>query len=305
MELNRIGDIAAFVAAVDAGSYTKAAVYLGITRSAVGKCIIRLENRFGVRLLNRTSRQLNLTDEGRMMYERCQQILEDLEEVDNLMEQRSAAPSGTLRLTAPLSFGHRHLLPVLEDFLADWPTLRADVAFTDRYVDVAEEGFDIAIRIGETREDPRIMTRTIARQQMITCASPEYLKRYGTPHTPEELKSHPTVMFVSGGRLRPWKFETKEGVKEYRGPGRLHIDSAESMLSSVLAGHAITHLPEHMLFKELAGGTLVQILKEYSEKPEPVRVLYPSRRHLSPRIRMFIDVLVQRWENALPWKMIP
>ena len=302
MELNRIGDITAFVAAVDAGSYTKAASHLGITRSAVGKCIIRLENRFGVRLLNRTSRYLYLTDEGRMVYERCQQILEDLDEVNNLMEQRSTIPSGTLRLTAPISFGHRHLLPVLEDFLSEWPTLRADVTFTDRYVDLVEEGFDIAIRIGESREDPRIMTRTIARQQMITCASPYYLERYGMPLVPEDLPSHSTVMFVSEGHVRSWKFETEEGIKEYQGPGRLHIDSAESMLSSALSGHAIAHLPEHMIFKELANGTLVEILKKYSKKPESVRLLYPSRRHISPRIRMFIDVLVQRWEIALPWK---
>lgn len=175
MEINSIGDIAAFVAAVKAGSYTHAAGSLGLTRSAIGKSIVRLETRMGVRLLNRTTRSLSLTDEGRIMFERCRQILDDLEEVDAAMAMRRGKPTGTLRLSAPLSFGQHHILPILDVYLKKWPELRAEVSFSDRFVDLIEEGFDIAIRIGEPRDDSRILTRTIASQHIVTCASPEYL----------------------------------------------------------------------------------------------------------------------------------
>lgn len=301
MEINRIGDVAAFVAAVKAGSYTQAAGSLGLTRSAVGKSIVRLETRLGVRLLNRTTRRLSLTDEGRIMYERCRQILEDLDEVDNMMAQRRLRPTGTLKLSAPLSFGQRHVLPVLETFLRNWPELQADIAFTDRYVDLIEEGFDIAIRIGEPRDDSRILTRTIATQKMVTCASADYLARRGIPDTPQALAEHDTIFFYSSDRRRNWQFETREGTWSFEGPGRLNIDSSEAMRVSALAGFGIIHLPDYMVWEDLKSGDLVPILESYREKPEPIRIIYPSKRHLSPRIRGFIDLLVESWQKELPW----
>ncbi|WP_324726366.1 LysR family transcriptional regulator [Klebsiella sp. ZJOU C1] len=301
MEINRIGDVAAFVAAVKAGSYTQAAGSLGLTRSAVGKSIVRLETRLGVRLLNRTTRRLSLTDEGRIMYERCRQILEDLDEVDNMMAQRRLRPTGTLKLSAPLSFGQRHVLPLLETFLRNWPELQADIAFTDRYVDLIEEGFDLAIRIGEPRDDSRILTRTIATQKMVTCASAGYLARRGIPETPQALAEHDTIFFFSADRRRNWKFETPEGTWIFEGPGRLNIDSSEAMRVSALAGFGIIHLPDYMVWEDLKSGDLVPILKSYREKPEPIRIIYPSKRHLSPRIRGFIDLLVENWQEELPW----
>lgn len=302
MEINRIGDIAAFVAVVKAGSYTRAASTLGLTRSAVGKSIVRLESRLGVRLLNRTTRRLSLTDEGRIMFDRCRQILDDLEEVDATMAMRRVRPTGTLKLSAPLSFGQRHILPVLDTLLKHWPDLRAEVSFTDRYVDLIEEGFDIAIRIGEPLDDSRILTRTIATQHIVTCASPEYLALRGIPETPQALTGHDTIFLLSGEKRRSWRFATSEGTFIYEGPGRLNLDSSEAMRVSAISGFGIVHLPTYLIGDDLRNGTLIPVLKEFPFPPEPIRLIYPSKKHLSPRIRAFIDLLIENWSSGVPWE---
>ncbi|BDB30296.1 MULTISPECIES: LysR family transcriptional regulator [Cupriavidus] len=302
MEPNRFGDIAAFVAAVKAGSFTAAADSLSLTRSAIGKSIVRLEGRLGVRLLNRTTRKLSLTDEGLVVYERWRQILEDLEEVDATMALRRGRPTGTLKLTAPLSFGQRHILPVLDAYLKQWPELRADISFTDRFVDLIEEGFDIAIRIGIPKDDSQILTRTIAEQQFLTCASPEYLARRGVPQVPQDLAGHDTIVFQSAERPRPWRFDTPEGHYLFDGPGRLSIDSSEAMREAALAGFGLVCLPSYLTGADVRAGTLVEVLGAYRTTPDPIRVVYPSKRHLSPRIRAFIDLLVARWEAGVPWE---
>ncbi|WP_321960591.1 LysR family transcriptional regulator [Paraburkholderia sp. J7] len=305
MEPNRFGDITAFVAAVKSGSFTSAAASLGLTRSAVGKSIVRLETRMGVRLLNRTTRKLSLTDEGMVVYERWRQVLEDLDEVDATMALRRGKPTGTLKLTAPLSFGQRHILPVLDAYMKQWPELRADIWFTDRFVDLVEEGFDIAVRIGTPKDDSQILTRTVGWQQFVTCASPDYIERRGVPQTPQDLAAHDTIAFLSGERPNPWRFLTPNGLYLFEGPGRLNIDSSEALRAAALAGFGLVHLPTYILGNDLDSGALVQVLEAFRPQPDPIRVLYPSKRHLSPRIRAFIDLLVERWEPGVPWESSP
>jgi DNA-binding transcriptional LysR family regulator len=297
MELNRIGDIAAFVAVVKAGSFTNAAKTTGLTRSAVGKSVVRLEAQLGVRLLNRTTRSVSLTDEGHAMFERCRQILEDLEEVDEMMARRRLKPSGTLKLTAPLSFGQRHILPLLNEFLSLWPELQANISFTDRFVDVIEEGFDIAIRIGEPTADSRVLTRTFAWQHMVTCASPDYLTRRGTPVEPRQLPDHDAIFFMNAERRRAWRFAGPDGILTFEGPGRVNIDSSEAMRASAISGFGLVQLPRYMLDDAIRDGRLVTVLDAFTAAPEPIRVVYPSKRHLSPRIRAFIDFLVERLQQ--------
>lgn len=297
MELSKIGDIAAFVAAVNAGSLTGATRATGLTRSAIGKSIVRLETRFGVRLLNRTTRRLSLTDEGRVMFERCSQILEDLAEVDDIMATRRMAPSGTLKMTAPLSLGQRHILPILNEFLGNWPALQAHVSFADRYVDLIEEGFDIAIRIGEAREDAAILTRTIGWQHMVTCAAPSYLARRGTPTDPVQLAEHDTIFFMNGEKRRLWKFAAPDGSHLFEGPGRVNMDSSEAMRAAAVSGFGLVQLPRYLVDDAIRDGALVGVLEAFSAPPEPIRVIYPSKRHLSPRIRTFIDLLTKRMEQ--------
>ncbi|MEX3959766.1 LysR substrate-binding domain-containing protein [Trinickia sp. EG282A] len=302
METNRLGDIAAFVAAVKAGSFTAGADTLGLTRSAVGKSIGRLEAQLGVRLLNRTTRQLSLTDDGRIVFDRCRQILDDLDDMEAAIATRRGKPSGTLKLTAPISFGQRHVLPIVDEYLKQWPDLRADIWFTDRFVDLIEEGFDIAIRVGEPQDDSQIMTRTIATQQFITCASPEYLKRRGIPEQPQDLDGHDTIVFISAGRPRGWHFETPTGPCFHEAPGRLNIDSSEAMRQSALAGFGVVNLPTYILGADVQEGSLVEVLKPYRPKPDPIRVTYPTKRHLSPRTRGFIDLLAEHWQHGVPWE---
>lgn len=301
MEANRLNDIVAFISSVKAGSFTAAADSMGITRSAVGKSVSRLESQLGVRLLNRTTRTLSLTDEGRIMFERCQQILEDLEEVDATMALRRARPTGTLKLTAPLSFGQRHILPLVDEYLRQWIDLRADLSFTDRFVDLVEEGFDIAIRIGLPRDDSQVLSRTIAHQQFVTCASPDYLARRGIPEVPEKLVDHATIM-LRGARPRAWHFHTLDGPYSFDATGRLAIDSSEAIREAALAGFGLVNLPTYITGNDLIAGALVEVLHQFRAPPDPIRLIYPSKRHLSPRVRAFIDLLVGSWEDGVPWE---
>lgn len=303
MEFNRIKDIAAFIAVVNAGSYTKATHVLGLSRSAIGKSITRLELQLGVRLLNRSTRQLSLTDEGTVMYERCKQIMDDLEEVDTVMAVRRERPTGVLKLTAPLSLGQKHIRPLIERFLKEWTELTAEIIFTDRYVDLIDEGFDIAIRIGEPKYDSRILTKTIANQHMITCASPDYLKQYGEPLSPQELQHHQAIFFRNGERHKSWRYKTPDGAYIHEGPSRMDIDSSEAMIASAVVGFGIIHLPDYLLYEAIERGELIPILNEFPSQIEPIRIMYPSKRYLSPRIRKFIDLITGEWEqNGVPWK---
>ncbi len=256
----------------------------------------------GVRLLHRTTRKLSLTDEGRIVYERWRQILEDLDEVDATMAMRRRKPTGTLKLTAPLSFGQRHILPVLESLLKQWPDLRADIWFTDRFIDLVEEGFDIAVRIGKLKDDSQLLTRTVGTQQFVTCASADYLARRGIPKSPQDLVSHDTIAFLSGERPNAWRFNSSDGLQIFDAPGRLNIDSSEAMREAALGGFGIVHLPSYILGNDLQSGALVELLEDFRPEPDPIRILYPSKRHLSPRIRAFIDLLVERWEGGVPWE---
>jgi DNA-binding transcriptional LysR family regulator len=302
MEANRFADITAFVGALKSGSFTAAAASLGLTRSAVGKSIVRLEVRMGTRLLNRTTRKLSLTDEGQVAYERWRQILEDLDEVDATMALRRGRPTGTFKLTAPLSFGQRHVLPILDVYLKQWPELRADVWFTDRFVDLVEEGVDVAIRIGVPKDDSQLLTRTVGWQQFATCASPSYLARCGVPQTPAELTGHDTIAFTSGERTGVWRYQTPAGLHLHEQPGRLNIDSSEAMREAALAGIGLIHLPTYITGNDLREGALVEVLKPFRAPPDPIRIVYPSKRHLSPRVRTFIDLLVERWAPGVPWE---
>lgn len=302
METHRLADITAFVLAVRTGSFTAAADQLGATRSAVSKSVSRLEARHGVRLLNRSTRTLSLTDEGAIAFERWQQILDDLQEIDATLAQRSGRPTGLLKLTAPLSFGQRYILPVLDDYLRQWPEVRAHVAFTDRFVDLVEEGYDVAVRIGEPDDNSLLMGRTIAHQQFVTCAAPAYLERRGRPQGPDELAGHDAIVFLSADKPSPWQFQRGGESVSISPPGRLNLDSSEAMRAAALAGFGLVNLPTYILGEDLHQGHLVEVLQDWRAAPDAIRLVYPSRRHLSPRVRAFIALLTQRWGQQAPWE---
>ncbi|WP_336354690.1 LysR family transcriptional regulator [Pseudomonas granadensis] len=301
MELHNLNDIAAFVSSVNAGSFTAAAKQLGLTRSAVGKSIVRLESRLQVRLLNRTTRSLSMTDDGQILYERCVGILQELDAVEDALAFRRSTPSGRLRMSLPVALGRLHVVHHIERCLKDWPSLAIDATFSDRLVDLIEEGFDLAIRIGPPKDDSGLLTRTVACQQMITCASPKYLAEHSAPQTPADLADHPCLHFVSGGRLLPWNFRVQGQPVPVIHAGRLQMDSAEALHQATVAGLGIATLPSYVVNDDLRSGALVQLLGAYAEAAEPIRVIYPSKRHLSPKVRLFIDKLVEAWSPP-PWE---
>lgn len=300
MNLDRMGDIIAFVRTADARSFTVAAEQLGLSRSAVGKRIARLEERLGLRLLHRTTRSVSLSDEGRAFYERCVRILADLDEAEAAMATRKEEPRGRLRLDVPVSFGRLHVLPVLHSFMAEWPELQVNVSFTDRYADLIEEGIDLAIRIGGA-DDSRLIARTLARHRVVACATPAYLEANGTPKILEDLSGHSCLAFVHGGRPAEWRFSVDGVLRSVPIHGRFCAGNAEALRDGVLAGHGIAQLATFLVGDDLRAGRLVPILEAHAVDGEPIRAVYPSPRHLSPKVRRFIDHIAESWSPLPDW----
>ncbi|WP_119165432.1 LysR family transcriptional regulator [Algihabitans albus] len=309
MAIDRITDLAAFVRVSDARSFTIAAQQLGLSRSAVGKCVVRLEDSLGVRLLQRTTRSVTLTHEGEAFYARCVRVLADLEEIELDMASRTEQPRGRLRLDLPVSFGRLHVLPVLHRFMEMWPEVVVNVTFTDRYVDLIEEGIDVAIRIGG-EEDSQLVGRTLARHRLVTCASPEYLASHDAPMTPTDLGDHSCLAFTHGGRPTEWRFrsqvpadgaETAVNEQFVRVHGRFCTSNSESLRDAVLAGYGIGQLATFLIGADLRAGRLQPILEDHALDGPPIRVVYPTGRHLSPKVRHFIDLLAETWRPEPPW----
>lgn len=309
MLLDRIPDIVAFVQVTDARSFTTAAEQLGLSRSAVGKSIVRLEDQLGVRLLHRTTRSVSATDEGQLFYDRCIRILADLRETELAMVSRSEQPRGIFRIDLPVSFGRLHVLPLLYQFISTWPELAVNVTFNDRYVDLIEEGIDLAVRIGG-EEDSRLVARTLAPHHLITCATPEYLAAHGHPKTPADLAGHSCLAFNHAGRPTEWRFRTvPEGdksdvsneVQSLSVRGRFCANNAEAVRDAALSGYGIGQLATFLVGDDIRAGRLRSVLQPYAIAGSPIRVVYPSGRYLSPKVRHFIDLLVDAWRLEPTW----
>ena len=309
MSVDRITDIVAFVRVADARSFTVAAEQLGLSRSAVGKCVTRLENQLGVRLLHRTTRSVSPTDEGDSFYARCVRILADLDEAEAAMASRLEQPRGRLRLDLPVSFGRLHVLPRLHRFMEAWPDLVVNVTFNDRYVDLVEEGIDLAVRIGG-EEDSALVARTLAPHRLVTCATPGYLAAHGRPAKPADLAGHSCLAFTHGGRPVAWRFRTEPRTDSSTTArdahslpvhGRFCASNAESLRDAALAGYGISQLATFLVGDDLRGGRLVPLLQPYAIDGAPIRVVYPTGRHLSPKVRRFIDLLARAWRPEPPW----
>ncbi|WFE76539.1 LysR family transcriptional regulator [Roseinatronobacter sp. S2] len=290
-----IAAIQAFVAIVDEGSMAGAARRLGLTRSAMGKALARLEARLDVRLLNRTTRRITVTDEGLRFHESCTRILADLAEAEASVRREQDKPMGTLRLALPEAYGRLRVLPVVQDYLRTWPELKAEISFTDRVIDMTEEGYDLAVRIGDVASDPRLLTRVIDRFHTVICASPEYLSRYGTPDAPEDLADRARLSFGKRGTTIDWRLRTQAG-RDITLPGsaRFVFDSAEAIRDAAVAGLGIAYLPDFLVQPALTSGQLVRLLPDVITQQIAVHLVYPDRRHLPARSRAFIDLMVNR-----------
>ncbi len=302
MGLNNFGEIATFIAAVNAGSFSVAGQQLGLSRSGVGKSIARLEERLNVRLINRTPRSLSLTDDGAAFYQRCVQLMADLEDAELAMAERSGTPHGRLRLSLPPALGHTHVLPVIDGFLAQWPGVSVEVSFTDQCVDLIGEGVDVALRVGAQSQDSDLIGRTVAQQRMVLCAAPAYLARQPAPAAIADLKQHQCLFYVSAGKPQPWVFYDGEEEVEFTGASRLAMNSTEALRLSALDGAGIANLPAYLVEDDLRAGRLQALLPCHKRPRVPIRVLYPTRQHLSPKVRHFIDALIGAWGDVPPWE---
>lgn len=292
MTAGSLSEIAAFVAAAEASSFTEAARTRGMTRSGLAKSIARLEDRLEVRLFNRTTRSLSLTGEGRLFLDRCLQILADLEDAEHSLSQGGGEPQGLLRITAPATFGRLQILPVINAYLSDWPRVRIEASFTDRVSDIVEDGFDLAIRLGAPAEANSLISRRLASQHNRVVASPDYMENRRVPEHPDDLARHDCLNYVSGARVFAWHFQVEGELVTIRPRGRLMLDSGEALRDAALSGSGITYLPSYLVDADIAAGRLCELLGTYAAPPTAIVALYPSKRYLAPKVRRLIDLLV-------------
>lgn len=290
---SKIQDILVFLAVVEAGSFVVGGRRFGLSRSTAGKAIARLEDRYGARLLNRSTRSMSLTDEGRALYARGEAIRAAVDAADlTLSDTDGGTPRGTLRITAPDALGRKLLLPTLHRYLAAYPEVRCDLSLSDRRGRLIEDGHDLALRIGVTAPDDGLMSRTLRHEPALLCAAPSYLDARGRPATVEHLGPHDLLMFAADGSRQEWRLGTpEEGWTIARGQVRLRIDNAEGLREAALAGMGITLLPRSLVDQDLHSGRLEQVLPKVDSGQVPILVLYPHKRLLEPRVRHFIDML--------------
>lgn len=282
-----------FVQVAETRSFVAAGRALGISASAIGKSVARLEERLGVRLLHRSTRSMTLTAEGMMLLERSRRVLAEIEAAEQELSQSASQPRGRLRVSLPLVSGL--VLPLLADFMRAYPEVELDLSFTDRMVDVVEEGYDAVVRTGEPL-DSRLSSRQLGSFGTVIVGSPAYFAQHGVPQHPADLARHPCLhyRYPNSGKLEVWPLLLKEGELEPRLPTSMICDNAETRVWFALQGLGIACLPAFAARAELAAGTLRTVLDDYVDRTITFRLLWPSGRHLTPRLRVFIDFMAAR-----------
>ena len=294
----------AFVRTVERGGFSLAARELGLTPSAVSKLVTRLEDRLGVRLLNRTTRKLALTPEGEAYFHRSQRIIADIVEAENEVARFRAKPRGVLRINVGTAFGMHQLSPALPAFLARYPEMQVELTITDRVVDLLDEGADLGIRLGSL-VDSSLVARRICDLERVICASPAYLKRHGTPRHPEELLRHNCLSVAYAPNLRRWPFMTAEGVRAIEVAGNVSANNADTLLQLACMGVGIIRLSDAIVGAAIGDGRLAPLLEDvHHREPLPLHAVYPHGRHRSPRVAAMVDFLVERFADA-PWRNEP
>jgi len=298
--MNRLFEAEAFVLVIDEGSFTAAAKRLGVTKSYASKLVTRLEDRLGVRLLNRTTRKLALTEPGRAYYERCTAAMHALEEAESEVGELQTKPRGRLRITVPTAFGMTYLTKTLADFSARFEGLVLDVHFLDRHADLVGEHFDAAVRAGDL-EDSSLIAHRIAKAEMVLCASPGYLAKRGAPKEPAELAAHACLIYTNHAAPTIWTLERARGEVSVEVSGPLMTNHAGMLLEAACDGLGITFVPVFHSGPYLRDGRLVRVLSGWRRpKPVPIHVLYPTARHVPLKVRAFVDFMTEYF-RAPPW----
>ncbi len=300
--IDHASEMAAFVRVVDSNGFSAAAPALGLSPSAVSKLITRLESRLGVRLLQRTTRSLHLTQEGEVFYAAARRIVSDIEALESQLVGQSATPSGLLRVTTSLAFSTHQLAPVLSEFLARHPLVQVELLPTDRVVDMVEEGVDVAIRIGRLA-DTSFMARKIGEDRRLICAAPAYLARHGTPQRPDDLARHNCIVSRERAYLNRWPFKIDGKVVEVEVAGRVGVNEGETQMQLALQGIGIVRLTRLTMAQAIREGRLVPLLGAYSaDEPVAIHAVYPHRRHLAPKVPAFVNFLIEKFTPP-PWEI--
>ncbi|MCK5425260.1 MAG: LysR family transcriptional regulator [Emcibacter sp.] len=298
--MGQLEDMDAFVRIIDAGSISQAANQLGVVKSAISRRLVDLEVRLGAQLLNRTTRKSSLTEAGRKYYERSVQILADVAEINATTSNAKTDLSGTFKISVPLSFGLLHMSAAINEFAALHPGLIIHMDFNDRKVDLVEEGYDVAIRIAELK-DSSLMARKIAPVHRMLCASPDYIARMGNPEKPTDLKNHHMLHYTNAQNATLHFIGPDKRKHSINLPAKMVANNGDFLKSAAKDGHGIILTPTFIVWKEIASGELITVMNDYPCLSLNAYVVYPQTRHLSQKVRLFIDYLVDKFGGEPYW----
>ena len=289
-----------FARVVEAGSFSRAARRLNVSTSVVSKCVTRMEQSLGVRLLNRTTRSISLTEIGRAFYARCAQIVAEAEEAEAMAAGMQSTPRGTLKVNVPVSFGVLHVTPALAGLLGAYPELNVDMTFNDRDVHLAEEGYDVSVVIAA---EPRgtLVARKLAPIRYVVCAAPAYLRRHGAPASVEDLAHHKCIVFCGSGNARQWHFERDDAHASVEVSGSLRLDNENAVRRAALAACGIALLPTYMVGDDLRDEALRIVLPEYRTSETSLYATYLPNRYVTAKVRVFVDYLVAQFGPSPQW----
>ena len=293
--MNRLEAMQIYVRVAEQASFTRTAESLGLPKASVSNAVQQLEAALGTRLLHRTTRKVRMTQDGQAYYERCKDLLADLDELNSLFQRNEQALRGRIRVDMSSGMARKHVLPQLPQFLAAHPQIEIELSSTDRYVDLVREGFDCVVRAGSL-SDSSLVARPLGRYTCISCASPDYLARHGTPRTPADLAGHRLIHYVSTLGARSSGFELPDGQGGYTSvdmEGAVTVNSSEAYEAACLAGIGLIQVPESGVREHLAAGRLVEVLPRLRPEPMPLSLLYAHRRHLPRRVRAFMDWMAE------------
>ncbi|NQZ48893.1 MAG: LysR family transcriptional regulator [Moritella sp.] len=287
--------VSEFVAVAETESFTAAGKRLGISTAQVSRQIAALEERLSAKLFYRTTRKVSVTEVGGIYYQHCRQVMDGLADAERAITNLQSTPKGKLKITAPITYGERSVAPLVNDFVTQYPELEVQLVLSNQQIDLIDEGFDLAIRLGQLGDSTMIGKRLATRKQYV-CAAPEYLSAFGAPHTLSELDRHNCL----SGTLDYWRFQEKGKARNIRVKGNFSCNSGPVLVDAALKGMGIVQLPDYYVQEYINQGQLIELLPNYREPDDAVWALYPQNRHLSPKVRMLVDYLAKELAVTSP-----
>jgi len=297
--MSLINAIPIFIAVIESGSFSQAAVRLGISKSAVSKRISGLESQLGVKLLYRSTRKLSLTEAGNSYYEYASQALRLAQEAEDAATKLQSVPKGRLRISCPMSFGNLHIAPLIPKFLQQYPQIELHMDMKDSWTDIIKEGLDIALQAGEL-PDSSLIARKVTSLKSVLCASKEYLERHGTPQKPGDLINHNCILYSYHSTINEWGFITNTEEEKVRISGNYQVNNSEALRESLVQGLGIGRLPTFIAGQHIKNGSLVPVLQEYKMPQKTLYAVFPERQYLPEKVRVFIDYLIDNFDRDNP-----